>query len=94
MSSSSTNKAATSQYAIPQSTFRRLVKEIIGPSNNVSAKALDVLQQAGEQHVLETMEAAAAVAHYNSRDTLYASDMSLVRTLLDGKHRRNATSSD
>ena len=77
----------STEYSIPQSTFRRLTKEIIGPDNNVSAKALDVLQQATEQHVLDTMDAAAKVADYCNRDTMYATDIALVRSLLRDKAR-------
>ena len=53
--------STSDEYSIPQSTFRRLAKEIIGPDNNVSAKALDVLQQATEQRA-QTMLRAVAVA--------------------------------
>ena len=85
--SSPSEKSSASQFAIPQSTFRRLVKGMIGSDHNVSADALEVLQHAGEQHVLETIDAAGSIAHYSNRETLYASDMALVRGLLDGKHR-------
>ena len=78
----------TKNFSIPQSTFRRLVKEMIGEGNNVSADALVVLQQASEQHLLETMGAASALAQYNSRDTLYASDIAMVRQLIDGHKKR------
>ena len=74
-------KTTQREFAIPQSTFRRLVKEMVGEKNNVSADALQVLQQAAEGHVLETMDKAAALAAYNNRDTLYASDLQMVETL-------------
>jgi len=81
----------TKNFSIPQSTFRRLIKEMIGEENNVSADALVVLQQAAEQHLLETMDAASDLAQYNNRDTLYASDIAMVRQLIDGHKKRVST---
>lgn len=84
----------TKNFSIPQSTFRRLVKEMIGEKNNVSADALVVLQQAAEQHLLETMDAASALAQYNNRDTLYATDIAMVRQLIDGAKKRVTQDAD
>ena len=74
-------KSNNNEFSIPHSTFRRLVKEMVGVNNFVSADALDILQRASEDHVTEVLDKAATLAAYGDRTTVYASDVSLVQEL-------------
>jgi len=71
-----------SGLCIPESTFRRLVKEMVGPDCYVSSDALKYMQHASETHLTETFSKAAQLAAHGSRTTVYPSDVAMVTTLM------------
>jgi histone H3/H4 len=74
-------KKKIKQFAIQKTSFKKLVKEVLGHDKAISQKALFILRTVAEQELIQFFEKTQIVACLNKRKTVCEADVKVVKAL-------------